>query len=323
MLFVLIFLLSFLRYCSMGNQGSISNYSHREIPQNIDERDPIPSGVFNYPRPDSWEAAISEMVSNLKETILDICGRDCDMLNLDKLDTGNDYDILDILVDRFRKRYHAFRAAHLTRTNDLSQFYKKGLRYLRSEEIKDKTLSFFSNKNLDRVSEKSISDAVKKHIKGREGYLCFMLDDERALNDPSETPYLDYGSEVLLVIVEEAIENEYKKDNKDIPEILENKTKSVKILNKIGDPTVFICDIPIEFISIAYLKDFIKQMLYYIFKKNSNYILNKNSMKPSDIFHGYGLEIHHDLPKENIIGHYHPKYQTSNSFIFHTTGRFV
>ena len=52
--------------------------------------------------------------------------------------TGQDTNIKELAGRRLQLQYRAFRAAHATRTNDLSQFYDRGLRYLRPEEMEDR-----------------------------------------------------------------------------------------------------------------------------------------------------------------------------------------
>ncbi|MCV0383374.1 MAG: hypothetical protein K5799_07925 [Erythrobacter sp.] len=121
----------------------------REIAEDHDSRPLPPEDVFSFPLVDRWrnrfwrmvgdvvtEDVTAEFVRNPPEYVVsdDLGGLDEIVMRV----TGTAVDMKEIVASRLVRDYRAFRAAHGTRTDDVGQFYKGGLRTLRAGEVEDR-----------------------------------------------------------------------------------------------------------------------------------------------------------------------------------------
>jgi hypothetical protein len=280
----------------------LPGYEDREIAENIKVRPAPPADVFCLPLVDSWRARIwnllrdyitdgvkAEFIRNTPEYVV------CDDLSwLDDIIfevTGETTNIKEWTADRLREEYRAFRASHATRTNDLAQFYRTGLRCLRAEEIEDRARSIFLNGRFNYATEDRIREAIddieaRKTSGGREGRLYFCA-DERSLITRSggSGHYLVYGSEYLYCLGIRVL----------------SEWEAKRALKEIGRPTMLVCDIPMHLMRPHTLQEFAGSILEFLFCElvgRESYALGPGS--------GSALSLTVDLPPEHIFGHYHP-----------------
>ncbi|WJS83930.1 hypothetical protein [Paracoccus sp. TOH] len=263
----------------------------------------VPDDVLCYPQVDSWrdrvwlllEDLITDRVKALfvseppKHVVSD------DLSWLDDLIyriTGQESNIKEEAARRLRIHYRAFRAAHATRTNDLGQFYARGLRYLRPQEIEDRARALLLNGQALGASEESIDAAIEEldardERKGRTGQLYFCAVEEELYTDCGGSGhYLTYGSEYLYCL---AIRAAWE-------------TSARRILKGLGSPTLFVCDIPMNLMGDQTIREFAGMMLEYLFCELVE-DLESHSLSPGA---GSALMIPVDLPASCIVGHYHP-----------------
>jgi hypothetical protein len=131
----------------------------------------VPEDVFCFAQVDTWRGHVWSMLDDLiTDDVKALFVADPpeyvvsdDLSWLDDLifrASGQDTNIKEEAAWRLRQRYRAFRAAHATRTNDLSQFYSRGLRYLRPEEIEDRARTLLLNGQAEGASEAIIRAAI-------------------------------------------------------------------------------------------------------------------------------------------------------------------
>lgn len=225
----------------------MSGFEDREIapgPRNV------PEDVFCFPQVDTWRDNVWWMLHDLiTDEVKALFVADppeyvvCDDLSwLDDLifrGTGQDTNIKEEAAWRLCLLYRAFRAAHATRTNDLGQFYSRGLRYLRPEEMEDRARALLLKGQAEYASEDSIRAAIEElnardERQGRTGQLYFCaVEDDRYSDFGGSGHYLTYGSEYLYCLTVRAA----------------CETSARKLLKGLGSPTLFICDVPMKLIS--------------------------------------------------------------------------
>ncbi len=278
----------------------LPGFEDREIspgPRDVQE------DVFCFPQVDTWRGHVWSMLDDLitdevkalfmAEPPEYVVADDLSWLNnLIFRATGQDTSIKEETAWRMRLRYRAFQAAHATRTNDLGQFYTRGLRYLRPEEMEDRARALLLNGQAEGASECSIQAAIdaldaRDERKGRTGQLYFCAGESDLYSDAGGSGhYLTYGSEYLYCL---AIRAAWE-------------TSARKILKGLGRPTLFICDIPMKLISDRTIEEFAGMVLEYLFCELVE-DLEAHSLSPGA---GSALMIQTDLPASCIVGHYHP-----------------
>ncbi|SCB36676.1 hypothetical protein [Rhizobium hainanense] len=275
----------------------------REIPENPLGRGRLPGNVFCYPLVNSWRKTIWSLLGDVITDDVRLAFTEAppefvvsdDLSWLDELIfevTGELGNIKELTAHRLRQKYHFFRAAHGTRTNDLAQFYNNGLRFLRSDEMEDRARSLFLNGKLRFANEERLQLAIRendarKTTGGREGRLYFCADERNLLTrSGSSGHYLVYGSEYLYCL---GIR-------------LGSSWEAKRILKEIGRPTMFICDIPMSQIRDYTLQEFAGLVLEFLFcelvKDLQAYALSPGA--------GSGFSLPSDLSPDYIVGHYHP-----------------
>lgn len=281
----------------------LPGHEDREIAEKLADRGAPPPDVFCFPLVESWRDRVwallgdyltaevkAEFVRNPPEYVVSD-----DLSWLDDIIfavTGETCDIKELTADRLAREYRAFRAGHATRTDDLAQFYRAGVRCLRAGEIEDRARTIFLNGRFSHVTEDRLQQAVddieaRKTSGGREGRLYFCA-DERSLITRSggSGHYLVYGSEYLYCL------------GIRVTSTWETK----KALKEIGRPTMLVCDIPMTLLRPSTLQEFAGSILEYLFCELVE-DLQSHALSPSS---GSALSLSVDLPPEHIVGHYHP-----------------
>lgn len=271
-----------------------------EIEPNPKERAALPANTFSFSMPETWRDTVwtilndkitDAVLSAFREAPPEYLVSD-DLSWLDDLieaTSGEPSDTKALLATRLRKTYRYFRAGHATRTDDLTPFYKNGLRVLRPEEFHDKVRQLFLNGQHRGVSESKLESAIKEvGDEVREGRLYFAAQEDSLFNRRgSSGHYLIYGSEYLYCIAMRTADTVAAK----------------KVLSGIGRPTMFVCDIPMSQIRDGTLEEFSGMMLEYLFAGLVDQI-DTDVLSP---WSGSALSIREDVAPENIVGHYHPE----------------
>lgn len=124
-------------------------YRDRAIPESFVERGPTPDDVFCFPdvtslRERIWTLINEIVTEDVKEEFRHnppeyVVSDDLSSLNEIVFAVScRDVEIKSLLAERLALEYHAFRAVHGTRTDDLASFYEHGLRCLPADEAEEK-----------------------------------------------------------------------------------------------------------------------------------------------------------------------------------------
>jgi len=281
----------------------LPGYEDREIAEDLKVR-PAPSDdVFCFPLVESWRERVwtmlrdyvtdevkAEFIHNPPEFVVsdDLSWLDDIIFEV----TGKTCNIKELTTDCLLREYRAFRAAHGTRTNDLAQFYERGLRLLRVEEIEDRARSIFLNGRFKHATEGELQRAIddieaRKVSGGRNGRLYFCANERSLITKSGRSGhYLIYGSEYLYCLGMRVT----------------STRDTQKTLKEIGRPTMLICDIPMELMSPYPLQEFAGSIIEYLFCELIDG-LEAHALSPGS---GSGFSLTADLSAAHIVGHYHP-----------------
>jgi hypothetical protein len=282
----------------------LRGHEGREIAEDLETRPAPPVDVFCFPLVDSWRAHVWKLLSDYvtDEVKAEFVRSPPEWVVSDGLSwldnlifdvTGETCQTRELLADRLRQEYRAFRASHATRTNDLAPFYKHGLRFLRAEEMEDRARSIFLNGQSSHAAEEQLQQAIDdlqaRDPRGaREGHLYFCANERSLITQSGGSGhYLIYGSEYLFCL---GIR-------------MTSSWETKRLLKGIGRPTMLICDIPMTLITSSTLREFAGMIIAYLFcelvEGLESYVLSPSA--------GSALILAADLPAEYIVGHYHPK----------------
>lgn len=282
----------------------LPGYEDREVSDRVGER-PLPDDVFHYGNPASWRnqiwALLADVVTpGVKASFLDdppeylVCD---DLEWLDGFieeETGSDSDIKKTLASRLTTRYRAFRAMHATRTNNLAQFYERGICMPLNAEIEDVARGLFLNGRYKSLDERSLNRAIAD-LNDRDGpyrsddqlrnYLCA---DERAFTTRvgGSGHYADFGSEYLF--------------NLAIRLVGEHEAK--RVLRSVGSPCILIADIPMSLLGHYTISSFSGLVLEFLFSE----LLGRPEESSLGSGLGSAIILRHAIPAEALVGHFHP-----------------
>ncbi|NIJ09338.1 hypothetical protein FHS31_002970 [Sphingomonas vulcanisoli] len=278
-------------------------FEDRVIVEALSERAGPPSDVLCLPLVATWleriwrrlgdvltPAVVAEFVNEPPEYVV---SNDLSWLN-ERIyrATGRTVEIKSLTADRLRREFRALRAGHATRTDDVSGFYKNGLRILRADEIDAVARELFLGGSFplatEDLFEKAIADLdARSRMGGREGRLYFCANERSLITRIGGSGhYLIYGSEYLYCI--------------GIRVIGTYATK--RALKAIGRPTMFVCDLPLKMMRDATLLEFAGGILEYMFCALVEG-MEAHMLSPGS---GSALSLTSDLPATSIVGHYHP-----------------
>lgn len=269
--------------------------SNRLIGQDRKDRSPAPMSVWdwqNYPRwRDELWPLLEDIVPNaVRDRLISDPPRHIVSDNLQWLEselfvaTGEFVDVRTLLTDRISERYGFLRAVHGTRLENLSTVYSAGLLPLDPRTIQHRAREIFLTGEIAEISEARFQEAIAAiETETREGRVFFEANERMFLEDCGH--YLHYGSEYLLGIADGlGAHRDYR-----------------QILKSYGEPTVFVCDVPLELIPEAIKREFTGMALEAIFSQ----LVFGDYPEIADTG-GAGFCIHSVLPPANIVGHYHP-----------------
>lgn len=279
-----------------------TGFEDRAIPERLSDRAPIPDDVFCFPAAGTWRNRTWNLLS---EVITDavreefkrnppeyVVSDDLAWLNdIIVAVTGRNVEMKSWTAERLAREYRAFRAGHGTRTNDVNQFYKNGLRCLRADEAETTARDVFLTPEFDWVTEERLQAAIadidaRSVAGGREDRLYFCADESSLITRSGGSGhYLVYGGEYLYCLGMRVV----------------GTASAQKALKSIGRPTMFVCDIPMTTLRAATLEEFAGSILEFIFCELIGQ--QAHALSPGA---GSALSLTVDLPAEHIVGHHHP-----------------
>ena len=277
-------------------------YQDRALHEVVSARASIPDDVFCYSAVPTWRkrvwTLIDDVITNQVKAAFKrnppdyLVSDDLTWLNeIVSAETGRHVEMKRLLAFRLAREYRAFRVGHGTRTNDLAQFYERGLRYLRAGDVEDTARALFMVPKFNGVTENKFAAAVnainaRSAAGGREGHLYFCANERDLITRTGGAGhYLIYGSEYLYCLGIRLV----------------GPSETQKTLKSIGRPTMFVCDIPMTTMCSSTLMDFAGSILEYLFSELID--RRMHALSPEA---GSALSLARDLPPEHIVGHYHP-----------------
>lgn len=197
------------------------------------------NGILLWKDPSDWNNAIKKLLKDCIETEIRTAiernpteyfyyeAQWSEELNI-QCQNDNELPGYHELMQGFERMYPKIRMYHGCRTDDISSYLKVGLLTFDPKECIQKAKKIFLSGLFPNITEADIDTAAKAIAnQGRENKICLALDD---INLKESTPhYFKYGSESLRIIASR------------LPGISQNYEE---ILQNIGNPTIFVCDIP-------------------------------------------------------------------------------
>lgn len=260
-------------------------------------RAPAPPDVWDYRAFTTWRSDIWELIGNFAhvENV-----RIAFMRNPPEYVVSDDLSWLDCIIHRthgeyvdskflmtqgLRKRYKFLRAVHGTRAEDVEVFYRDGLVPLVPESFHNQAREIFLSGQYPELTEKSLQAAIATvGADLREKRVFFEANEEMLIKQAGH--YMLYGSEYLTAIAAN----------------LGDRIDYRQILKKRGLPTLFVCDVPIDFIAERTLQEFSGAALQIVFQE----LLDGPDFQ-IDRWRGAGFYIQKPLPPGKLVGHYHPE----------------
>lgn len=259
------------------------------------EREPAPSDVWDWQAYGTWRDVIWQLLADViddsvRQAFLDAPPEYVVGDYLDWLDStierarGLEVDSKELLADRLQRHFRAIRAVHGTRTSDLASYYTKGLLPLDPESIHARARAIFLSGEFPELSEDAVRRAIADVGTDLRDRRVFFDGNERMLVEECGH-YLLYGSEYLIAIAAH----------------LGNGRDYRQVLKRFGQPTVFVCDVPLKMIHPSWIAGMAGSALAAVFQElldGEDYVVDQES--------GAGFCIHQPLGPEWIVGHFHP-----------------
>lgn len=268
----------------------------KTIPQDHEDRLKAPPYVWDWRDYASWRETVWALLNPIVDERVKaafhksppeyLVSDDLDWLdNIIFSVTGEYEDSKEFLADKIHQHYQAFRAVHGTRNSSLTTFYEQGLLPLEPSKIHDQARSIFLDGRFPELTEEHLQTAIREvDTATRENRVYFDANEEMLLKFGGQ--YMLFGSEYLLCIAG----------------ALRKNREDQRLLNSIGVPVVFVCDIPLNLMSRYTILEFSGMALEIVFRE----LLDGKDFE-RDPYQGGGLSIQDQLPPECIVGHYHPE----------------
>lgn len=188
------------------------------------------------------------------------------------------------MTDKFFDTYSSIRLFHGCRTEDVGSYLRSGFLPLESSEQISRVKQFLLSKRLPETNNDDLQLAIDQIEKeGRDGCLYLLIDDIGLITHASH--YLIYGSEYLagvLVNLSRITGKNYSKD-----------------LKEIGIPTVFVCNVPLSYVSRGEIESLVVELVSYFLEEMT---------RPTgeQYWLDFTFEWFEPLPPTIIESHYHP-----------------
>lgn len=273
------------------------------MPERLADRPVPPADVFVYPLVDSWRDRVWRMIADVATAeVRDQFVADPpeyvvsdDLSWLDDLIlrvTGQTTDMRALEAERLSAEYRAFRAGHGTRTDDVGQFYREGLRLLRANDAEARARELWLGGQFPHATEAKLQAAIadidaRGQAGGREGRLYFAADERNLITRLGGSGhYLVYGGEYLFCLGIRLVD----------------RWETKQVLKAVRRPTIFVCDIPMSMLRDSTIRNFGGSILEFLFSELVE-DMEARALSPGA---GSTLSLTCDLPPEYIVGHYHP-----------------
>ncbi|BDT74175.1 hypothetical protein os4_37280 (plasmid) [Comamonadaceae bacterium OS-4] len=259
------------------------------------ERSPAPEDVWDHRAYSTWRNEIWKLIedfvdADVKKAFLEcppkyVVGDDLSWLDDIVYAVRNDeIDSKALLAERLRSSYRALRAVHGTRTDNIPKFYHDGLLPMVPELLHAQAREIFLGGEFPELTESMLLNAIEAvGSELREGRVWFEANEEMLIAQAGH--YMLYGSEYVTAIAA------HLQGYRDYRQVLKNS----------GQPTMFVCDVPLELINEGILKEFAGGALESVFQE----LLDGPEFVP-DRWRGAGFYIRKPLSAEHLVGHYHP-----------------
>lgn len=196
-------------------------------------------------------------------------------------------DLTNILTFRLRDRYRAMRSCHATRTANVSDFYEQGIRRLDEATAIESLRASLVSQDRPVLDEERFQHALQEvGFDGRSGRVFFAANEKMIIEYGAH--YLLYGGELAQSVTIRVWPAHMARER----------------LNALGQATMFVCDVPLALIGDDWLSAYAAEALAQWLAQ----WLAEALLEPqAQAFQEEALCIHHDLPADAIVGHYHPK----------------
>lgn len=170
------------------------------------------------------------------------------------------------------------RAYHGCRTEDAGEYFRRGIRVHRREELEELVRSIVADDDRLRWMLPTLVARMADFPSRCDDHRCFVVLDDRALMEQA-AHYLIYGSEWVCAVLGHGWRDP----------LLER-----------GAPTMIEVDLPVKWVSVGLREELSKLLL--------GEWTRQTVAKPSGTFlEDFTFTLHHDLPPETVVGHWHPE----------------
>jgi hypothetical protein len=258
-------------------------------------RPTAPDSVWDWQAYSTWRSVVWDLISDTVDDRV----RSAFMKSPPEYVVGDDLSWLDdiirsvqgfevasksLLADRLGQRFKALRAFHGTRTSDVAGFYRNGLLPLDPGTIHAQARAIFLSGAFPELRAVDIETAIQAVGSDLRAHRVFFEANEEVLVAQCGH-YLLYGSEYLTAIAA------HLSGHRDYRQVLKSR----------GEPTLFICDVPLPLIDGHALLEFAGTALANVFQE----LLDGEDYAP-ERWRGAGFCIKQPLLPEYIVDHYHP-----------------
>jgi hypothetical protein len=248
-------------------------------------------------RPESWrsevETAITSITpSNVIEYLKQVPGENmfADTMHYMERAYGHfgyifGFEAKEKLIETVIKKFTYFRSYHGCRPFSIESYFRDGLRVLSRDRLARYAFELFEG----TISyEDLILRAQKADLQTRLGNVYFTAEAEELVSECGH--YLIYGGEALSCL--------WHDGNGGINHLFADCQARHR---EKGIPTVFECDVPIEWLPNAFRKELANTLVTYHLKLES-----EKPVPVNDWSRNWGHYISRDLPPRLIRSHFHP-----------------
>lgn len=185
-------------------------------------------------------------------------------------------DVVGEFADELDRR--VARCYHGCRTDDAGEYFRRGIRVHNREELEERVRALVAKEKRLRWMLPNLPELMAKFPSGGDEHKCYVVFDDRFLIKHA-AHYLIYGSEWISAVLGHGWRDA----------LLER-----------GVPTMIEIDLPIRWVSVGLRVELAKLLLGEWTRRKVNSL--------SDVFlEDFTFTVHHDLPPETVVGHYHPE----------------
>lgn len=253
--------------------------------------------VWHYEEMDSWRSDVMELLRpHVTESVIAafrkkppeyVVSDDLSWLDsiVERLH-GYETDMKSNLAERLHEKFDAIRGYHGARPTNIESYYMHGIKIMDPADVEQRARDVFLSGGFPELQPEDVERAIAGVPRNRREGRAYFEASKRELEGFC-AHYMLYGSEFVTGVAAGlgCSSPDYR-----------------QALKTVGTPTVFVCDVPLDMMSLGFLKDFAGSAIASIFES----ILEPEYRHPP-VGQGSGIEIHRSLAPEFIVGHYTPK----------------